>query len=122
MTEPQWLACAEPQLMLDLLRGKVSHRKLRLFIIGCIRVRDGDQGDEATSDEAAAVLERYIEGRATGDDEVCEWWDTPWTDPMPEAIQVARSCQRWGGGTHATNTDVRNAQTAILRCITGPTL
>src|SRR5262245_31099292 len=37
MTEDQWLACTEPHLMLESLRGKVSERRLRLLAVGCCR-------------------------------------------------------------------------------------
>jgi hypothetical protein len=37
MTEAEWLACADPPKMLEFLRGKASHRKLRLFACGVCR-------------------------------------------------------------------------------------
>jgi hypothetical protein len=37
MTDAEWLECAEPQAMLDSLRGKASERKLRLLACGCVR-------------------------------------------------------------------------------------
>jgi hypothetical protein len=37
MTESEWQTCANPLLMLDFLKGKVSDRKLRLFVVACCR-------------------------------------------------------------------------------------
>jgi len=37
MTEAEWLACNDPAMMLDCLRGKASGRKLRLFACACVQ-------------------------------------------------------------------------------------
>ena len=37
MTEAEWLASADPKLMLMFLRGRASDRKLRLFGFACVR-------------------------------------------------------------------------------------
>jgi hypothetical protein len=67
VTEAEWMACTEPQPMLEFLRGKVSDRKLRLFACACCR-RYWRLPEDEHSRTAVEVAERYVDGQATTDD------------------------------------------------------
>lgn len=68
MTEEEWLACEDPEPMLDLLVPQVSDRKLRLFAVACYfrlwRVR------HPTGDLHPMILvaERFADGLASRDE------------------------------------------------------
>lgn len=60
MTEAEWLACTDPMLMLDVVRGKPSDRKLRLSACACCR----HAWDLLSSEDRTivAIVEQCVDG------------------------------------------------------------
>ena len=63
MTEAEWLACADPQPMLELLRRTASDRKLRLFAVACCR-RVWPSLEHEEFREAVQKAEAFADGLA----------------------------------------------------------
>jgi len=60
MTQDEWLACTDPDRLLDDLAGKVSERQLRLFACACCQ-RIGPLLPEG-SRQTVEIAEKYAEG------------------------------------------------------------
>jgi hypothetical protein len=72
VTEVEWLACTDPRMMLEYLRGKDSRRKLRLFACGCCRLV-WDRMKDPRSRNAIEVIERNADGEASGSERAAAW-------------------------------------------------
>jgi hypothetical protein len=64
MTEAEWLACEDPEPMLEFLRGKASDRKLRLFAVACARQQRLTASSEKAR-KAAEAAEQFADGLVT---------------------------------------------------------
>ena len=63
MTESEWLACTDPQQILEFVRDRASDRKRRLFTCTCCR-RVWDALTDQRSRSAVEAAERYADGLA----------------------------------------------------------
>jgi hypothetical protein len=64
VTEAEWLACTDPETVLDYLRDKVSDRKLRLFAVACAR-RFVHLSQAERSHQAVELSEQFADGLVT---------------------------------------------------------
>ena len=61
MTEQEWLACDDPQQLLEFVRDKISDRKIRLVACACCRQIWEHLADER-SRRAVEISEKYADG------------------------------------------------------------
>jgi len=121
MTEQEWQSCTDPQLMLEFLKSKASHRKLRLFAVACCR-RVWDCLDDL-GHGAVEMAELFADGLA-GTEEMrsarlaCKTaggravWYAAASDPFIAARNTVLSIQSGGEG-------MTTAPAKLLRDIVG---
>jgi hypothetical protein len=81
MTEAEWDACTDPQAMLEVLRGRASERKLRLFACGCQRLV-WPLIDDGGSPRALEVAERLADGVGEAEDLEAAWGTATYHSPQ----------------------------------------
>lgn len=67
MTEEDWLNCTDSTPMLKLLQGKISERKMRLFLVACARIVWYRITDLAMR-RGVETAERYADGFASSEE------------------------------------------------------
>lgn len=124
MTTAEWLACADPDVMLTYLGRRVSNRKLRLFGCACYRHVPRFIEDERVW-MAVEVSERYADGlvnrreltRALSVAFVKMWTNAgSMAFPTPRCIRAARHATARAARDGAAE---RQYQAAVLRDIFG---
>jgi hypothetical protein len=80
MTEAEWLACTDPQPMLEFLRGSLSDRKLRLFTCACLR-RTWHWLTDDSLHQAIEETESTAEQTSGMPEEAVPWWLRLYIDP-----------------------------------------
>ena len=87
MTEQEWFNCTEPMPMLELVRGKASDRRLRLFACACSR-RIWHLLPDRRSRKALEASERFADGMIT-----------------PEKLRFVRGDVRWSANMATRKSD-----------------
>ncbi len=110
MTETEWLAGADPQLMLKYLRSKISDRKLRLFA-GAYCRRIWGLLTDPRSRAAVLAAEQYADGLIT-EDELKAAREAAWEAAIAAAwvaVRTAAWAAAWAATSEATGEAVWEA-------------
>jgi hypothetical protein len=148
VTEAEWLACTDPEPMLEYLRGKASGRKLRLFACACVR-RIWTLLPTEECRKAAQVAERYADRLADAEELRAAYTEAYFagvapdyansvvvgelalyaeqqlaghTDPWESAFGSSDYVREAVGGAPGPDSQEREAQCHLLRDIFGPPL
>src|SRR5262249_44970887 len=62
MTEAEWMVSADPAMMLESVRDRISERKLRLFAVACVR-RQWPLLGQDTGRRIVEQVEAYADGK-----------------------------------------------------------
>lgn len=91
MTEAEWRAATDPEVMFDALRDQATDRKLRCFALACLPVVAAYLHDERCK-QAVRVLEQFADGGAS-----FEQFHASWEGSLGalDAITGDPSEQRW---------------------------
>jgi hypothetical protein len=139
MDETQWLTSNDPVAMLMHLRGRVTERKLRLFVCACLR-RHWDRLADPRSRRAVEIAELYADGLASEVDRFDAWDDAsaaidlspltgaavlaiePETEYSAErvSLEVVRAVVKAVAFGMDTYRAEHAALCALLRCLFGP--
>jgi hypothetical protein len=131
MTEAEWLACEDPDVMVDFLQSRalLSARKTRLFVVACCRIAWHLLTDRR-SQQAVEVAERYADQNATRN-ELNAAYNLAWLavqelgTPAAWRAWGSTSFEAWDGwhvGWHhraADDHELNAQQATILRDISG---
>jgi hypothetical protein len=113
MTEAEWMACTDPQKMLEVLKGKAGDRKLRLFACSWLRLfacscfgHARDSILDERNQRAIELAERLAEGRAMNRNEIevvraSARNGTAWCTILDSAWNAALHAARSGAGDAA---------------------
>jgi hypothetical protein len=101
MTEVEWLDCSNSPLMLELLQGQVSDRKLRLFACACARKMVALLTDPRSL-SAITVAEQFADGHAS-----IEALDAAWSGAEAARVAAQQSARDLRESTGETAWDAR---------------